>query len=238
MAAVTATSPTDDDFDRLVRTAQDRLRRAEELARLADDPATAAFAALAAHLDVLAGYHRLEKERVNTRLELVDGRLDEIHDIHTALREVSAATTAAATAEMKEAQAELAGDAARQIAASAAQQLQTLTRTSWLRAVTAVVAVGLVAFVTGGALGLAWGGGSAARTTAAADAAVQWVAAEEGPSAVKDWDILMRSNPIETLMVGCTGANLAVENGRKGCRMWLWIEPPALAAGKAQGLAQ
>ena len=63
------------------------------------------------------------------------------------------------------------GSAARQIAASAVQQLQTLTRTSWLRAVSAAVAVGLVAFVTGVALGLAWGSGSTARTVAAADAA-------------------------------------------------------------------
>lgn len=235
MAAITATAPTDDDFEQLVRAAQDRLRRAEELARLADDPATAAFAALAAHLDVLAGYHRLEKERVNTRLELVDGRLDEIHEIHAALSDVSAATTEAATAQMQHAQAALARDAARQIATSAAQQLQTLTRTSWLRAVSAAIAVGLVAFVTGGVLGVAWGGGSTARTVAAADAAVRWVAAQEGPAAVKDWDTLMRSNPIETLMAGCTGANLAVENGRKGCHMWLWIEPPALAAAAPKG---
>lgn len=110
---------------------------------------------------MLAGYHRLEKERVNARLELVDGRLDEIHDIHAALREVSVATTAAATAEMQQAQAALARDAARQIATAAVQQLQTLTRTSWLRAVSAAVAVGLVAFVTAAALGLAWGAGSA-----------------------------------------------------------------------------
>jgi hypothetical protein len=215
MAAISATAPTDDDFERQVRGAQDRLRRAEELARLADDPATAAFAALAAHLDVLAGYHRLEKERVNTRLDLVDGRPDEIHDIHGALREVSAATIATATAEMKEAQVALARDAARQIVASAAQQLQTLSRTSWLRAVTAAVAIGLVTFVTGGALGLAWGGGSAARTITAADAAVRWVAAQEGPAAVKDWDTLMRSNPIEMLM---PAAPAAISPSKMGAR--------------------
>ena len=45
----------------------------------------------------------------------------------------------------------------------------------------------------------------------------------------------MRSNPIEALMAGCTGANLAVENGRKGCRTWLWIKLPALAAEKSKG---
>jgi hypothetical protein len=36
-------------------------------------------------------------------------------------------------------------------------------------------------------------------------------------------------------MAGCTEANLAVEDGRKGCRMWLWIEPPALAVEKPKG---
>lgn len=91
------------------------------------------------------------------------------------------------------------------------------------------------AFVTGGALGLAWGSGSATRTIAAADAAVRWVAAEEGPAAVKDWEMLMRSNPIEMLITGCTGASLAVDNRRKGCRMWLWIEPPAFVAEKPKG---
>ena len=76
-----------------------------------------------------------------------------------------------------------------------------------LRAASAAVAIGLVAFVTGVALGLAWGSGSTARTVAAADAAARWVAAEEGPAAVReDRDTLTRSNPIETLMAGCTGA--------------------------------
>ena len=81
------------------------------------------------------------------------------------------------------------------------------------------------AFVTGGALGQAWGSGSATRTIAVAVAAVRWVAAEEGPAAVKDQDILMLSNRIEMLMAGCTAADLAVDNRRKGCRMWLWIDP-------------
>ena len=42
----------------------------------------------------------------------------------------------------------------------------------------------------------------------------------------------MRYNPIETLMAGCTGENVAVQDGRKACHMWLWIAPPALAPPK------
>jgi hypothetical protein len=232
MAAVNGALPAEDEFERLVRSAQDRLHRAEELARLADDPAREAFSALAAHLDVLAGHHRLEKERVNARLDVLDRRLDEIHEIHAELREVGTAAATAAKAGIGKAQAEIAHEAAQQIAAAAALQLKTMTRTSWLRAVSAAVAVGLVTFVTGGALGFAWGSDSAARTISNADAAVAFVAKEEGPAAVKDWSILMRYNPIETLMAGCTGENLAVQDGRKGCRMWLWIEPPALSPPK------
>jgi hypothetical protein len=49
----------------------------------------------------------------------------------------------------------------------------------------------------------------------------------------------MRSNPIEPLMAGCAEANLAVEDWRKGCRMWLWIEPlPSRGGKKPKGLAK
>jgi hypothetical protein len=230
---VNGSSASEDEFEHLVRTAQDRLRRAEELARLADDPAKEAFSALAAHLDVLAGHHRFEKERVNARLDVLDGRLDEIHEIHAELKELGVAAATAATSEIGKALADFARQAAQQIAASAALLLKTMTRTSWLRAVSAAVAIGVATFVSGGALGFAWGSGTAARTIATADAAVHFVAKEEGPAAVKDWNTLMRYNPIEALMAGCTGKNLAVEDGRKGCRMWLWIEPSPLSAPKA-----
>jgi hypothetical protein len=235
MAAVNGLAASEDAFDHLVRQAQDRLRRAEELARLAQDPATDALGALSAHLDVLAGHHRLEKERVNARLEVVDDRLDEVHQIHAELSELTAATATAARAEIGKAQAEIAREAAQQIAGAAAQQLKAMTRTLWLRAVTAAVAVGMVTFVTGGVLGFAWGAGSTASTVASADAALRFVAHEEGAAAIKDWEMLMRDNPIEALMAGCSGSNVASQGGRKACRMWLWIEPPKVTLPKTAG---
>lgn len=62
--------------------------------------------------------------------------------------------------------------------------------------------------------------------------ALRWVAAKEDPAAVEDGDRLTRSNPIGTLMAGCTGSDLTAENGRKACGIWMWIEPPALSAAK------
>ncbi|HTT80807.1 MAG TPA: hypothetical protein VMF86_14120 [Stellaceae bacterium] len=85
---------------------------------------------------MLAGHHRLEKERVNARLEVIDEPLDEVHQVHAELRQLTTAAASAARAEIGKAQAEIAREAAQQIAAAAAaQQLTLMTRTSWLRAV-------------------------------------------------------------------------------------------------------
>lgn len=226
MAAVNGNADAADEFDRLVRQAQERLRRTEELARLAQDPTADAFAALSAHLDVLAGHHRLERERVNARLDVIDDRLDEIHQVHTELKELATIAEGAARAEVANAQTGIAREAAHEIARTAAQQLTVMTRTAWVRAVSAAVAIAVVTFVTGGVLGFAWGAGSAAHTVASADAALHFVAKNESTAAVKDWDVLMRYNPIEKLMAGCSASNVASQDGRKACHMWLWIEPP------------
>jgi hypothetical protein len=172
---------------------------------------------------------RADAALVNRRLAVIDDRLDEIHGIHAELKEVGAATVAGAKAEIVKTQSDLAHRAAQGIAASAAQQLKMMTRTSWLRALSAAGAVGFVTFVTGGVLGFAWGSGSAARTVETANTVVHYVATAEGPAAVHDWSTLMRYNPITLLMARCTGRNLAVEGGRKGCHMWLWIERPPLS---------
>jgi hypothetical protein len=192
VVAVTDAPAAEDEFEHLVRKAQDRLRRAEELAHLAEDPATEAFGALAAYLDVLAGHHP-GKGAGHPRLDVLDGRLDEIHEIHLQLREAAVTAATATKAEISKNQAEVARAAASQIAASAALQLKTMTRTSWRRARRSP-SVSLPS--SGGVLCFAWGSGAAARTIASADAAVHLVAKEEGSAAVNDWDTLMRNNPI------------------------------------------
>lgn len=223
------------DFDAAIRAAQDRLAHVAQVARLAGDPAHPLIEVLTLHLGALVHVRRADVDLVNRRLGVIDDRVDEIRDIHAELKEVGAAAAAAAKAEIGKTQSDLAHKAAQQIAATAANQLKVMTRTSWLRAVSAAVAIGLVTFVTGGVLGFAWGGGSAAHTVRTADAVVHFVATNEGPAAVHDWNTLMRFNPIKLLMARCTGRNLALEDGRKGCRMWLWIEQRPLSGPKAKG---
>lgn len=213
------------DFDAAIRAAQDRLAHVAEVAKLTGDPARPVIEALALHLGALVHVRRADIDLVNRRLDVLDDRLNEIHDLNAEIKEAGAAAVAGAKAEIAGTQADLARQAASRIADAAAHQLRTMTRTSWLRAVSAAVGIGLIAFVTGGVLGFAWGGGSAAHTIRTADAIVHFVAAKEGLSAVRDWDTLMRFNPIEVVMARCTGTNLAVEGDRKACRMWLWIEP-------------
>lgn len=236
----TADSMPRPDLEARLRATARKLSGSLQLARLTNDPLghlVEAFADVVSDMATLhseqRAMHEAEKDLANRRLDVIDSRLDEIHAIHAEIKDVANAAAAAAKADIAKAQADLARDSAQQIATAAALQLKRMTRTAWLRAVSAAVAVGLAAFVTGGALGTAWGGGAAARTIATANAVVHFVAKQEGPAAVKDWATLMRYNPIETLMARCTGKNLAVEDSRKGCHMWLWIEQPVLSRPKA-----
>ncbi|HUB15481.1 MAG TPA: hypothetical protein VMB34_26260 [Acetobacteraceae bacterium] len=220
-------TPEDEDFEATLRDAQNKLAAAEHIAALNGDPSHALIVAMAAYTRAMAAFHGLERQKVNQRLGIVDSRLDEVQQIHAELREASARATDAAKAEMGRAQAEVARQAGGVIAAAAAQQFRTMTRTSWLWSVAAAVGVALVVFVTGGALGFAWGNGAAAHTIRSADPIVHFVATNEGPGAVQDWNTLMRYNPIKALWAECSGSKVAVQNGRKACNFWLWIGPPA-----------
>ncbi|MGH7084876.1 MAG: hypothetical protein ACREFN_07775 [Acetobacteraceae bacterium] len=232
MDSLTGTRTPEEEFEAALREAQEKLAGAERIAALNGDPAHPLIFAMAAKTRAMAAFHGLEREKVNTRLDVVDHRLDEIHQFHAELKEAAARATDAAKTEMGRAQAEVARQAAGTIAAAAAQQYRAITRTAWLRSVVAAVGVVLVVFVTGGALGFAWGQGAAARTIRTADPVVRFVARQEGADAVRDWNTLMRYNPIKSLWAQCSGNKVAVQNGQKACNFWLWIGPPGLASSR------
>lgn len=221
------------DLDARLRATARKLAESVELSRITNDPLVHVLAALRDVLGDMAALHgaqremhEAEKDLANRRLDVLDLRLDEIHEIHAELKEAGQAVSNAAKAEMAAAQAEVARQAAGMIAAGAAQQFRTMTRTAWLRSMAVAVGVVLVVFVTGGALGFAWGQGTAARIIRTADPVVQFVAREEGAGAVRDWDTLMRYNSIKTLWAQCSGSKVAVQNGQTACNFWFWIGPP------------
>jgi len=227
------------DLDGRLRATARKLAESVELSRITNDPLVHVLSALRDVVGDMAALHgaqkemhEAEKDLANRRLDMLDGRLDEIHEIHAELKEAGQAASNAAKAEMAKASAEMSRQAGGTIAAAAAQQFRTMTRTAWLRSVALAVGVVLVVFVTGGALGFAWGQGDAARTIRTADPVVQFVARQEGASAVRDWNTLMRYNPIKTLWAQCSGSKVAVQNGQKACNFWLWIGPPGLASAK------
>jgi hypothetical protein len=194
----------EEEFEQAVRTAREHLRREEELARLDNDSTAGVYRALSAYMDVIASHYRLEKERI--------ARPNEIHS----------------RAEIALAHADLADMVADRIAQTAGRSLRTMTRTSYLWAAVAAVGAALLALMTGVELGSIWGTASATHIYQHADATVHAVAIEEGPKAVEDWDKLMKLNPVEPLLAECTRANLAVENGETGCRVWLRIGQAAM----------
>ncbi|HJU19330.1 MAG TPA: hypothetical protein VJ770_22985 [Stellaceae bacterium] len=216
MAAVVSPPPPEDPtFDHLVTVARDRLQHAEGLARLNGDPAEIGYGVLLALLDAVAGFHAAERNRVE-----LQG-----HGRNWAVEY---------RAEIARAHADLASTVADRIAQAAGGALRTMARTSYLWAAAAAVGAALLAFVAGCATGYLWGSDAATRTYLHADATLHAVAVEEGPRAVRDWDALMRYNPIELLMAGCKGDNLAIEDGSRGCHMWLRIDPPIVRSQGAK----
>ncbi len=227
------------DLDERLRATARKLAESVELSRITHDPLVHVLAALRDVVADMAGLHaaqrkmhEAEKDLANRRLDVLDLRLDEIHQIHAELKEAGQAVSSAAKAEMAKASAEASRQAGGMIAAAAMQQFRKMTRTAWLRSVAAAIGMVLAVFVTGGALGFAWGQGAAARTIRAADPIVQFVAREEGAGAVRDWNTLMRYNPIKSLWAQCSGNKVAVQNGQKACNFWLWIGPPGLASAR------
>jgi hypothetical protein len=216
VAAVASPPPPDDPtFDQLVTVARERLQHAEGLARLNGDPAEIGYGVLLALLDALAGFHAAERQHVEAQRPGRDW-------------------AAEYRAEIARAHADLAGTVADRIARAAGGALRAMARTSYLWAAAAVVGAALLAYVAGCATGYLWGGDDAIRTYMHADATLHAVAIAEGPRAVRDWDALMRYNPIELLMAGCKGDNLAIEDGSRGCHMWLRIDPPPTRSQRAE----
>jgi len=57
------------------------------------------------------------------------------------------------------------------------------------------------------------------------------VLSTQGPAGLDQWHELMRDNGIrDTMKTDCTGNNIAHQDGRTACHLWLWTTPYVASA--------
>ncbi|MDD2859845.1 MAG: hypothetical protein PHI71_02100 [Acidiphilium sp.] len=228
MDAVNGDKPFDPDAD--VRAAQDTLLQAEQKAALNNDPITDSLRALRAFLTAFAAtatLHQMTTKRDFYAVREVQSRLDKTLD-----RAVSAAQ-----ADVAKAHAEMAQSLIGSIGARASAELAKMSRVVWWRSIMVATLAALAIIVASAGIGY-WRGYEAGhhnvdqiyRTTIALHKALL----KRSPVAYADWNKLIEDNPIRPIMSDCHGANLAKQDGRTACNMWLWITPyvPAAPNGK------
>ena len=218
-----AVSDTPDDPDRVVRDAQDRLEKAEQLAVIADDHTAEYLHALRAFLAAFASTANLH--RMTTKRDF-----HAVHQIQSRLDKSITLAVDAARVDVAKAHAEMAQSLIGSIGARASAELSAMSRRLWFRNVILASALPLIALLIGGGIGY-WRGyqaGHHATATIIRSAApiARAVVASGGPLALHDWNNLMTDNPIVAVMNKCHGNNLGKQDGRTACHMWLWITPP------------
>jgi hypothetical protein len=223
-------SDTSDRTEAAIRSAKAELDRAEQLARLDNDPTVQTLQALRAFLDSMAAMladqqrqaaqHRLH---IDQDFRAVQQARDSLHDAIDEACEAAKAQTAAAHA-----------DLSRQFVASFAKaaenRLAAMSRQLWWRTLTIGSALAAAILLAGVGLGYWCGdvaGFSQAATTIRASGPVeQVILASQGATALGQWHQLMLDNNItSTMKTNCAGSNMGHQNGRTACHLWLWTTP-------------
>lgn len=225
-----AVSDPPDDPEAVIRAAQDKLERDEQRAMIAGDPAAQHLHSLRAFLAAFGAavnLHQMTTKRDFYAVREVQTRLDKTLD-----RAVSAAQ-----ADVAKAHAEMAQSLIGSIGARASAELAKMSRVVWWRSIMFATLAALAIIVASAGIGY-WRGYQAGhhnvdqiyRTTIALRAALL----KRNPVAYADWNKLIEDNPIRSIMSDCHGANLARQDGRTACNMWLWITPyvPSAPNGK------
>ena len=151
------------------------------------------------------------------------------------LVEIANHTVKLAKAEVEAAHANLARQVAASIASSAEQRLVAMSRRVWRRALTIGSVLAIVILALGFGLGY-WRGNTAgydqaAITFQASGPVERAVLSAQGPAGLDQWHQLMRDNGIlDTMQTDCTGNNIAHQDGRTACHLWLWTTPYVASA--------
>jgi hypothetical protein len=213
-----------------VNKAIDELENAIQLSRLQNDPLVhvvrAIQATLKSHLEIYAAdAEALSNHRLN-----IDRDFNAIRQSRNDLSRMTDAIVKSAKAEVEAAHAETARQIVGSIARSAEYKLTAMSKLIWWRtivlAATAMIGILLLGAGAGYWRGYQVGHYDAATTIRSATPIANAVLARrDGTAALHDWNNLMRDNPIVAVMDKCHGHNLAKQDGRTACHMWLWTTP-------------
>jgi len=218
-----------------IRTAQTELERAEHLARLDNDPTAQTFRALRVFLDSTAAMITDQRRHLADHRLHVDRDFNAVRQARDSLVEIANQTVIAAKAEVEAARADVARRVAASIASSAEQRLAAMSRWVWWRTLTIGSALAIVILALGFGLGYwrgsAAGYGQAATTIQASGPVERAVLSVQGPAGLDQWHELMHDNGIlDTMKTDCTGNNVAHQDGRTACHLWLWTTPYVASA--------
>lgn len=230
MDAVNGEEPPDPDD--ALRAAQEALLKTEKMAVLVNDPIADSLRALRIFLTAFgatATLHRMTTKRDYHAVRDVQSRLDKSMTL----------AVEAARADVSKAHAEMAQSLIGSIGARASAELSAMSRILWWRTVILASAVPVIALLIGGGAGY-WRGYQvghydAATAIRSATPIANAVLANGGPAALHDWNQLMMDNPIVAVMDKCHGKNLAKQDGRTACHMWLWTTPYVPPVAHAKG---
>ena len=213
-----------------IRAAQAELDRAEQLARLDNDPTAHTLRALRVFLDSTAAIAADQRRVMAEHRQNIDQDFSAVRQARDGLAQTIDQAFKAAKAQAEAAHADLSRQLVTSFAKEAEQRLKSMSRWVWWRTIASGAALAIVILALGFGVGY-WRGNAAgysraAGTIQATGAVEQSVLASQGPAGLAQWHQLMRDNAIlDTMKSDCSGKNVAHQDGRTACHLWLWTTP-------------
>ncbi len=211
------------DFDAIIRNAQDEFLRAAEVAGIAGDPAEKLFRAFTTHLTALRAVHFSERQIASQRIDALDRRLLDIGAVQDNLNTTATTAIKAAQAEIDVAHAQMGRAIVQSIATEVKTQMRAKARATWVMSIVFAAGLMLLAGIAGVAYGYQQGGQRMARSLQGGNYIFDKMVTLQGLQGLIDWKTLMAYNSIVPIMKQCHGDNISIQRGRKACNMTFWI---------------
>lgn len=206
------------------------LEEAISLSRLQNDPLVHLVRGVQATLISHAAIIAANDQAITEHRMHIDRDFSAVWQARDALVDMTNGIVKSAKAEVEAAHADTARQIVGSIARSAEQKLAAMSRMIWWRTITLGSGSAILILAVGLGLGY-WlgdrtGYNEAASSIAASGPVEQAVLKGQGPAGLHQWHQLMLGNGItKTMQVDCHGKNVAHQNGRAACHLWLWLAP-------------